>query len=134
MATTTVELTPMQKKVHNLLSDNLLNKQIAFALGITEATVKMHVSAILKKLGAKNRKEAGFYGKISGAVVRRWVRLPEELVEVDHVSHNPLRTLTQVRHHLRRRAVHTQVASDQACLRRSLLWRLPFDAYSAASA
>ena len=54
-------LTPTQKKVLALVSDKLRNKQIAFALGITEPTVKVHVSAILKKLGVKNRKEARAY-------------------------------------------------------------------------
>ena len=61
-------LTPMQKKVLALVSDNLRNKQIAFILGITEATVKVHVSAILKRLGVKNRKEARAYYQNDGAV------------------------------------------------------------------
>ena len=61
-------LTPMQKKVLALVSDKLRNKQIAFALGITEATVKIHVSAILKRLGVRNRKEARFYFQNGGAI------------------------------------------------------------------
>ena len=56
-----VRLTPTQKRVLALISDNLRNKQIAFALDITEATVKVHVSAILKRLGLTNRGEARFH-------------------------------------------------------------------------
>jgi len=36
----------------------LLNKQIAFELGVSEATVKAHVSAILQKLGVESRTQA----------------------------------------------------------------------------
>ena len=56
-----VRLTPTQKRVFALVLHNLRNKQIAFALGITEATVKVHVSAILKRLGLTNRREARFH-------------------------------------------------------------------------
>ena len=40
------------------LSRGLGNKQIAAALGITERTVKFHVSAVFTKLGATNRTDA----------------------------------------------------------------------------
>ncbi|HYM03847.1 MAG TPA: response regulator transcription factor [Stellaceae bacterium] len=51
-------LTPQQVRVMMLLSDGLLNKQIAHLLDVTEATVKAHVSAILQKLGVDNRTQA----------------------------------------------------------------------------
>ena len=51
-------LTPQQSRVLMLLSDGLLNKQIAHAMHVTEATVKAHVSAILQKLGVDNRTQA----------------------------------------------------------------------------
>jgi len=51
-------LTPQQVRVLMMLSDGLLNKQIAHALDVTEATVKAHVSAILQKLGVDNRTRA----------------------------------------------------------------------------
>jgi len=41
-----------------MLSEGLLNKQIAYALGVSEATVKAHVSAILQKLGVDSRTQA----------------------------------------------------------------------------
>lgn len=51
-------LTPQQVRVLMMLSDGLLNKQIAYLLEVTEATVKAHVSAILQKLGVDNRTQA----------------------------------------------------------------------------
>ena len=42
-----------------MVSDGLLNKQIAYELAISESTVKQHVSAVLKKLGVINRTKAG---------------------------------------------------------------------------
>jgi DNA-binding NarL/FixJ family response regulator len=51
-------LTPQQVRVLMMLSDGLLNKQIAFELKVSEATVKAHVSAILQKLGVESRTQA----------------------------------------------------------------------------
>jgi DNA-binding NarL/FixJ family response regulator len=51
-------LTPQQVRVLMMLSEGLLNKQIAFELGVSEATVKAHVSAILQKLEVENRTQA----------------------------------------------------------------------------
>ena len=51
-------LTPQQVRVLMMLSEGLLNKQIAFQLEVSEATVKAHVSAILQKLGVESRTQA----------------------------------------------------------------------------
>ncbi len=51
-------LTPQQVRVLMMLSEGLLNKQIAYELGVSEATVKAHVSAILQKLRVENRTKA----------------------------------------------------------------------------
>jgi DNA-binding NarL/FixJ family response regulator len=51
-------LTPQQVRVLMMLSGGLLNKQIAHELGVSEATVKAHVSAILQKLGVESRTQA----------------------------------------------------------------------------
>ena len=51
-------LTPQQVRVLMMLSEGLLNKQIAYQLGVSEATVKAHVSAILQKLGVDSRTQA----------------------------------------------------------------------------
>jgi DNA-binding NarL/FixJ family response regulator len=52
------ELTPQQFRVLQMLSDGLLNKQIAYELHVSEATIKAHMTAILRKLGAHNRTQA----------------------------------------------------------------------------
>ncbi|MFZ5637950.1 MAG: response regulator transcription factor [Pseudomonadota bacterium] len=52
------ELTPQQFRVLQMLGDGLLNKQIAYELGVSEATIKAHMTAILRKLGASNRTQA----------------------------------------------------------------------------
>jgi DNA-binding NarL/FixJ family response regulator len=51
-------LTPQQVRVLMMLSEGLLNKQIAYELSVSEATVKAHVSAILDKLGVDSRTQA----------------------------------------------------------------------------
>jgi DNA-binding NarL/FixJ family response regulator len=51
-------LTPQQVRVLMMLSEGLLNKQIAYELSVSEATVKAHVSAILQKLRVESRTQA----------------------------------------------------------------------------
>ena len=51
-------LTPQQMRVLMMLGEGLLNKQIAFKLNVSEATIKAHVSAILQKLGVDSRTQA----------------------------------------------------------------------------
>jgi len=52
------ELTPQQFRVLQMLGSGKLNKQIGYELGVSEATIKAHMSAILRKLGASNRTQA----------------------------------------------------------------------------
>jgi DNA-binding NarL/FixJ family response regulator len=52
------QLTPQQFRVLGMLCAGRLNKQIAHELEITEATVKAHMTAIFRKLGAANRTQA----------------------------------------------------------------------------
>ena len=51
-------LTPQQVRVLMMLGEGLLNKQIAYELGVSEATIKAHVSAILQKLSVESRTQA----------------------------------------------------------------------------
>lgn len=51
-------LTPQQVRVLMMLGEGLLNKQIAYRLNVSEATIKAHVSAILQKLGVDSRTQA----------------------------------------------------------------------------
>lgn len=51
-------LTPQQVRVLQMLRQGMLNKQIAFELGVGETTVKAHVSEILRKLKVSSRTQA----------------------------------------------------------------------------
>src|SRR2546427_7339 len=58
LAARLAQLTPQQFRVLLCLADGLLNKQIAHELGLAENTVKVHVTAILKKLECYSRTQA----------------------------------------------------------------------------
>ncbi|MBX3725252.1 MAG: response regulator transcription factor [Xanthomonadales bacterium] len=58
LAARIAELTPQQFRVLAMLGEGLLNKQIAWQLGVSEATIKAHMTAVLRKLGATNRTQA----------------------------------------------------------------------------
>lgn len=51
-------LTPQQFRVLTMVCDGLLNKQIAYELSVSEATVKAHVTAIFRKLDVRTRTQA----------------------------------------------------------------------------
>jgi DNA-binding NarL/FixJ family response regulator len=73
------QLTPQQFRVLGMLCAGLLNKQIGEDLHITEATVKAHMTEILRKLGAANRTQAVL---LAGRLARdssEIARLPEEV-------------------------------------------------------
>ncbi len=52
------DLTPQQYKVLQMFAEGLLNKQIAYDLGVSEATIKAHATAIFRKLDVRNRTQA----------------------------------------------------------------------------
>lgn len=52
------QLTPQQLRVLMRMADGLLNKQIAYELSLAENTVKIHVTAVLRKLGCHSRTQA----------------------------------------------------------------------------
>jgi DNA-binding NarL/FixJ family response regulator len=54
----TTALSQRQRDVLQLVAEGQTNRQIAAVLGITERTVKFHVTTIMKKLGAENRAHA----------------------------------------------------------------------------
>jgi DNA-binding NarL/FixJ family response regulator len=58
LASRLATLTPQQVRVLSMLGQGLLNKQIAYELNVSEATVKAHVSAILQKLSVDSRTQA----------------------------------------------------------------------------
>lgn len=51
-------LTPQQYKILMMFAEGLLNKQIAYELNVSEATIKAHATAIFKKLNVRNRTQA----------------------------------------------------------------------------
>jgi DNA-binding NarL/FixJ family response regulator len=63
-------LTERESEVIGLLAKGLANKQIALSLGISEHTVKFHVSSIYTKLNVTNRTEAVREGLLGG-----WIAL-----------------------------------------------------------
>ena len=66
LATKIATLTPQQYRVIYFLREGWLNKQIAYELGVTEATVKAHLTAIFRKLEISNRTQAvAMLGKMS---------------------------------------------------------------------
>lgn len=64
-------LTPRESQVMREVSMGRLNKQIAYDLGITEITVKLHRSNVMKKMQAAS----------VGELIRAWEKLPQELRE-----------------------------------------------------
>ena len=56
-------LTPAQTRILQYVSEGLLNKQIAYKMDISEATVKAHITAIFRRLGVTNRTKAVLVAK-----------------------------------------------------------------------
>ena len=63
------ELTPRETEVLRMLTEGLSNREIASILGISEHTVKFHVTSIFGKLGASSRTEAATEGIRRGLVL-----------------------------------------------------------------
>ena len=63
---TVAGLTPTQLKVLLAVLDGQLNKQVAHNLGISEATVKAHMTAIMRKLDVRNRTQAALVARSLG--------------------------------------------------------------------
>ena len=51
-------LTNRQQQVLGLVAQGMSNKQIAYEMGVSEATVKLHINALLRSVGATNRTQA----------------------------------------------------------------------------
>jgi DNA-binding NarL/FixJ family response regulator len=67
------DLTPTQIKVLQGVHSGLLNKQIAFRLGIAEATVKAHMTALMRKLKVRNRTQVAIVAQAA-----LWSSHPEQ--------------------------------------------------------
>ena len=62
------EITSRETEVLRMLAEGAVNKEIAARLGISEHTVKFHISSILDKLGASTRAEAVTLGIRRGLI------------------------------------------------------------------
>jgi DNA-binding NarL/FixJ family response regulator len=62
------ELTPREQQVLQLISRGNSNREIAEALEIAEKTVRIHVSSVLEKMGARDRTQAAIYAIQRGFV------------------------------------------------------------------
>ncbi|MBN8713950.1 MAG: response regulator transcription factor [Xanthomonadales bacterium] len=70
-------LTPQQFRVLTMLNDGKLNKQMAWELGVSESTVKAHMTAIMHKLGVSNRTQVALVAN-QLAIDQEMPNLPEE--------------------------------------------------------
>ncbi|SFG54286.1 two component transcriptional regulator, LuxR family [Novosphingobium sp. CF614] len=67
---TVAGLTPTQLKVLLAVLDGQLNKQVAHSLGMSEATVKAHMTAIMRKLDVRTRTQAALVARSLGLDLR----------------------------------------------------------------
>ena len=68
LPTSTAGLTPRELEMLALLAEDLPNKSIATHLDLSEHTIKLHVNAVLGKLGAQNRTEAAMRATRMGLI------------------------------------------------------------------
>ena len=78
MQNMSVPLTARQKQILSYIANGKSNKQIASALIISEQTVKIHISAILRKLHANHRAHA-----VALAIGSGWISIKEEPSEIN---------------------------------------------------
>lgn len=61
-------LTNRQSQVLGLVAKGMSNKQIAYEMGVSEATVKLHINALLRAIGATNRTQAVIIAQKMGLI------------------------------------------------------------------
>jgi DNA-binding NarL/FixJ family response regulator len=66
-------LSPREVEILDNIAQGMTNKQVAYALSISEQTVKNHMSSILRKLSVNDRTQAVVYAMRQG-----WIRMPED--------------------------------------------------------
>ena len=60
------EISPREREALVLVASGLANKQIAARMGITDRTVKAHLTRVFQRIGASNRTEAALWARRSG--------------------------------------------------------------------
>lgn len=95
LETPTVELSPREGQITILVSQGLKNKEIGASLGISEATVRMYLTNVFRKLGMKDRYELALFGlkNLAGTAhmtkdqaqhpARRRLRFPVQIPQPD---------------------------------------------------
>lgn len=76
------EMTPQQKRIMRLICRGKANKQIAYELSLAEATVKAHITALLRRLGVRNRTQAVVM--VEGAIAQQFGDEPEARAFLRH--------------------------------------------------
>jgi DNA-binding NarL/FixJ family response regulator len=66
-ATATPQLTPREQEVLQLVARGMANKEIARRLGITEKTVKAHLTSVFQRIGVEDRTQAALWAHDHGA-------------------------------------------------------------------
>lgn len=66
-------LSPREVEILDNIAQGMTNKQVAYALSISEQTVKNHMSSILRKLSVNDRTQAVVYAMRQG-----WIKMPED--------------------------------------------------------
>jgi DNA-binding NarL/FixJ family response regulator len=66
-------LSPREVEILDNIAQGMTNKQVAYALSISEQTVKNHMSSILRKLAVNDRTQAVVYAMRQG-----WIKMPED--------------------------------------------------------
>lgn len=61
-------LTPRQSEVLSYVAEGMSNKQIAYKMSVSEATVKLHINALLRAIGATNRTQAVIIAQKRGLI------------------------------------------------------------------
>ncbi|OJY71351.1 MAG: helix-turn-helix transcriptional regulator [Sphingobium sp. 66-54] len=72
------KLTPTQFRVLQGVHLGLANKQIAFDLGIAEATVKAHMTALMRKLKVRNRTQVALLAEKMDLAEQLWAFTPQD--------------------------------------------------------
>jgi two-component system nitrate/nitrite response regulator NarL len=86
-------LSPREKSIMKCLIEGDSNKSIARKIDIAEATVKVHVKAILRKIRVQNRTQAAIWGMNNGSLVRPLSDTPT----VDDRPRQPLQMVASIK-------------------------------------
>jgi DNA-binding NarL/FixJ family response regulator len=92
------QLSPREKLILRCLIDGDSNKCIARKIDIAEATVKVHVKAILRKIRVQNRTQAAIWGMNNGSLARTVNNIsPQSTSEVNKPLPNPVGEIPQIK-------------------------------------